>query len=79
MTLCKKFLLLLPLLNRIDSILSFCRTIIFMVLPVLVLPQIFKMEGEMLSLAMSIYYFVKFRNMWRASNPSETDAAEKPS
>ena len=26
-----------------------------------------------------IYYFVKFRNMWRASNPSETDAAEKPS
>ena len=29
MTLCKKFLLLLPLLNRIDSILSFCRTIIF--------------------------------------------------
>ena len=62
MTLCKKFLLLLPLLNRIDSILSFCRTIIFMVLPVLVLPQIFKMDGEwpsisageMLSLAMSI-------------------------
>ena len=58
-----------------------------MVLPVLVLPQIFKMDGEwpsisageMLSLAMSIYYFVKFRNMWRASNPSETDAAEKPS
>ena len=46
MTLCKKFLLLLPLLNRIDSILSFCRTIIFMVLPVLVLPQIFKMDGE---------------------------------
>ena len=87
MTLCKKFLLLLPLLNRIDSILSFCRTIIFMVLPVLVLPQIFKMDGEwpsisageMLSLAMSIYYFVKFRNMWRASNPRETDAAEKPS
>ncbi len=41
-----------------------------MVLPVLVLPQIFKMDGEwpsisageMLSLAMSIYYFVKFRN-----------------
>ena len=65
----QKFLLLLPLLNRIDSILSFCRTIIFMVLPVLVLPQIFKMDGEwlsisageMLSLAMSIYYFVKFR------------------
>ena len=90
MTLCKKFLLLLPLLIffRIDSlILSFGRTIIFMVLPVLVLPQIFKMDGEwpsisageMLSLAMSIYYFVKFRNMWRASNPSETDAAEKPS
>ena len=65
----QKFLLLLPLLNRIDSILSFCRTIIFMVLPVLVLPQIFKIDGEwlsisageMLSLAMSIYYFVKFQ------------------
>ena len=51
MTLCKKFLLLLPLLNRIDSILSFCRTIIFMVLPVLVLPQIFKMDGEWLSIS----------------------------
>ena len=33
--------------------------------------------GELLSLAMSIYYFVKFRNMWRASKPSETEAAEE--
>ena len=89
MALCGKFSLAAAASesNRIDSILSFCRTIIFMVLPALVLPQIFKMDGEwlsisageMLSLAMSIYYFVKFRNMWRASNPSETDAAEKPS
>ena len=40
-----------------------------MVIPVLVLPQIFEMDGvwlsisagELLSLVMSIYYFVKFR------------------
>ena len=42
-------------------------------------PSLKEFSREMLSLAMSIYYFVKFRNMWRASNPSETDAAEKPS
>ena len=57
--------------GKTSAILSFCRTIIFMVLPVLVLPHIFEMEGvwlsitvgEVLSLVMSIYYFVKFRDM----------------
>ena len=61
--------------GKTSAILSFCRTIIFMVLPVLVLPRIFNMDGvwmaisvgEMLSLAMSIYYFVKFQNMWRTA------------
>ena len=66
------------------AILSFCRTIIFMVFPVLVLPQIFEMDGvwlsisagELLSLAMSIYYFVKFRDMWRVSEPSVVSAGD---
>lgn len=61
--------------GKTSTILSFCRTIIFMVLPLLVLPHIFNMDGvwlaisvgEMLSLAMSIYYFVKFQDMWRTS------------
>ena len=56
-----------------------------MAIPVLVLPQIFEMDGvwlsisagELLSLVMSIYYFVKFRDMWRASKPSKAEAAEK--
>lgn len=61
--------------GKTSAILSFCRTILFMVIPVLVLPQIFEMDGvwlsisagEMLSLAMSIYYFVRFRYMWQIS------------
>ena len=55
-----------------------------MVIPVLVLPQIFEMDGvwlsisagELLSLAMSIYYFVKFRDMWRVSEPSVVSAGD---
>lgn len=58
--------------GKTSAILSFCRTIVFMVLPVLVLPRIFEMDsvwlsitvGEVLSLTMSIYYFAKFRDMW---------------
>ena len=58
--------------GKTSAILSFCRTIIFMVIPVLVLPRIFEMDGvwlsitvgEVLSLAMSIYYFIKFKDMW---------------
>lgn len=56
--------------GKTSAILSFCRTILFMVIPVLVLPRIFMMDGvwmsisigEMLSLAMSIYCFVRFRD-----------------
>ena len=71
--------------GKTSAILSFCRTIVFMVIPVLVLPQIFEMDGvwmsisagEMLSLAMSICYFVKFRDMWRASKPSDAEAQKR--
>ena len=59
--------------GKTSAILSFCRTFIFMLIPVLFLPRIFGMDGvwlslatgEMLSLAMSIYFFVKYRNMWQ--------------
>lgn len=67
-----------PTVNEVNSckhsaVLSFCRTIIFMVIPVLVLPRFFGMDGvwlsitvgEVLSLAMSIYYFAKFQNVWK--------------
>ena len=58
--------------GKTSAILSFCRTLVFMVLPVLILPRIFDIDGvwfslnagEMLSLIMSIYYFIKFKNMW---------------
>ena len=61
--------------GKTSAILSFCRTIVFMVVPVLILPQIFDMDGvwlslaagEILSIAMSIFYFVKYRNMWQVS------------
>ena len=57
--------------GKTSAILSFCRTILFMVIPVLVLPRIFMMDGvwmfisigEMLSLAMSIHCFVRFRDI----------------
>ena len=59
--------------GKTSAILSFCRTILFMVLPVLVLPRFLEMDGvwlsitvgEVLSLAMSIFYFVKFRSVWQ--------------
>ena len=61
--------------GKTSAVLSFCRTVIFMVIPVLVLPNLFGMDGvwisitvgEVLSLAMSIFYFIKYRNMWKAS------------
>ena len=57
--------------GKASAILSFCRTIVFMVLPVLVLPRIMGMDGvwlsmaagEMMSIIMSIYYFKKFDNV----------------
>lgn len=61
--------------GKTSAVLPFCRTVIFMVIPVLVLPNLFGMDGvwisitvgEVLSLAMSIFYFIKYRNMWKAS------------
>lgn len=59
--------------GRTSAILSFCRTIVFMVLPVLVLPRLWGMDGvwlslaagEILSVTMSLYYFRKFRPLWQ--------------
>lgn len=47
-----------------------------MVIPVLILPQILEMdgvwlsitEGEMLSIIMTIYYFVKYKGMWKVNS-----------
>ena len=60
--------------GKTSAILSFCRTIIFMVIPVLVLPRFLQVDGvwmslaagEILSLTMSIYYFLKYRTMWQS-------------
>ena len=60
--------------GKTSAILSFCRTILFMVIPVLVLPRFFQVDGvwmslaagEILSLTMSIYYFLKYRTMWQS-------------
>ncbi len=58
--------------GKTSAILSFCRTMIFLVLPVLVLPRLLGVDGvwlslsagEMLSLGMGIYFFRKFRRVW---------------
>lgn len=58
--------------GKTSAILSFCRTMIFLVLPVLVLPRLFAIDGvwlsrtvgEILSLIMGVYYFRKFRSAW---------------
>lgn len=68
--------------GKTSAVLSFCRTIVFMVLPVLVLPRLFDMDGvwlslavgEALSLLMSIFYFLKYRAVWR--KPDERRDAE---
>ena len=59
--------------DALSAILSFCRTMVFMAIPVLVLPRFFEMDGvwmalaagEILSVAMSIFYFIKYRAMWQ--------------
>lgn len=64
--------------GKTSASLSFCRTIAFMVLPVLVLPRLFEIDGvwlslaagEVLSIVMSVYYFVKYRAMWKPSAPT---------
>ena len=58
--------------GKTSAILSFGRSVIFMIAPVLILPGIFGMDGvwmsitagEVLSILMSIFYFRKYRNMW---------------
>lgn len=58
--------------GKTSAILSFCRTIIFMVVPVLILPNLLGMDGvwlsitagEILSIVMSIYFFVKYKKIW---------------
>ena len=58
--------------GRTSAILSFCRTMIFMVLPVLILPKIWGLDGvwvsltvsEMLGILMTLYYFIKFKGVW---------------
>lgn len=60
--------------GRTSAILSFTRTIVFMVVPVLILPRLLGINGvwlsmaagEGLSLIMTVYYFRKFRGMWKA-------------
>ena len=67
--------------GKTSAILSFCRTILFMVIPVLVLPHFFEMDGvwmslaagEILSITMSIYYFVKYRTVWRGPKAAAAD------
>ena len=58
--------------GRTSAVLSFTRTIVFMVVPVLILPRLLGINGvwlsmaagEGLSLIMTVYYFRKFRGMW---------------
>lgn len=58
--------------GRTSAILSFSRTIVFLVLPVLILPRIFGINGvwlsmsagEAMSLMMAIYYFLKYKKIW---------------
>lgn len=65
--------------GKTSAIISFCRTVIFMVIPVLVLPRILEMDGvwmsitvgEALSILMVIYYFVKYKANWKYTKQSE--------
>ena len=71
--------------GRTSAILSFCRTVVFLVIPVLILPRLIGLDGvwfslpvgELLSFIMSIYYFRKlyFRKKG-ARATGETDAAQ---
>ena len=58
--------------GKTSAVLSFCRTVLFMLVPVLVLPRLFGVDGvwlslsvgEGLSLLMTLYYFVEYRKVW---------------
>ena len=55
--------------GKTSAILSFCRTVVFLVVPVFVLPVFFELDGvwaaipvgEVLALIMSVYYFMRLR------------------
>ena len=55
--------------GRTSAILSFCRAVVFLVIPVLALPPLIGLDGvwasipvgEVLALVMSIYYFRKLK------------------
>lgn len=59
--------------GKTSAIISFGRTVIFMVIPVLILPRILGMDGvwmsitigEVLSILMVIYYFMKYKETWK--------------
>ena len=65
--------------GKTSAVISFCRTVIFRVIPVLILPRILEMDGvwmsitvgEAFSIFMVIYYFVKYREIWKYSNQAE--------
>lgn len=65
--------------GKTSAVISFCRTVIFMVIPVLILPQILEMDGvwmsitvgEALSIFMVIYYFIKYRENWKYRKQAE--------
>lgn len=70
---------------KTSAIISFCRTVIFMVIPVLILPRILKMDGvwmsimvgEALSIFMVIFYFIKYRETWKYRKQAEKDFAKQ--
>lgn len=55
-----------------------------MVIPILVLPRFFEMDGvwmalatgEILSIIMSVYYFVKYRAVWQEQKATAADLHE---
>ena len=65
--------------GKTSAIISFCRTVIFMVIPVLILPRILEMDGvcmsitvgEALSIFMVIYYFIKYRENLKYRNQAD--------
>ena len=66
--------------GKTSAIISFCRTVLFMVIPVLILPQLLGMDGvwmsitvgEALSILMVIYYFTKYKEIWKYRNQTES-------
>lgn len=64
--------------GKTSAILSFCRTLVFLVPPILILPKLLGLDGvwlslnvgELMSVVMTVYYFVKFRAVWRSDKPS---------